>query len=104
LNAEITVETAIVRANWRKNCPVMPLMNANVARLQRLGPVTPARSEHRHADLTVEDVLPLVGGLSEILRRVGHGVARPVQRPGAVTTPATGCMHLGKQITTRLVG
>ena len=24
LNAEITVETAIVRANWRKNWPVMP--------------------------------------------------------------------------------
>ena len=23
------VETAIVRANWRKNCPVMPLMNAH---------------------------------------------------------------------------
>ncbi len=29
LNAEITVETAMVRANWRKNCPVMPLMNAH---------------------------------------------------------------------------
>ena len=28
LNAEITVETAIVRANCRKNCPMMPLMNA----------------------------------------------------------------------------
>ena len=29
LNAEMTVETAIVTANWRKNCPVMPLMNAH---------------------------------------------------------------------------
>ena len=29
LNAEITVETEIVRANCRKNCPVMPLMNAH---------------------------------------------------------------------------
>src|SRR6516162_9056789 len=29
LNAEITVETAMVTANWRKNCPVMPLMNAH---------------------------------------------------------------------------
>ena len=28
LNAEITVETAIVRANCRKNCPMMPVMNA----------------------------------------------------------------------------
>ena len=28
LNAEMTVETAIVRANCRKNCPVMPAMNA----------------------------------------------------------------------------
>ena len=29
LNAEITVETAMVRANWRKNMPVMPLMKAH---------------------------------------------------------------------------
>src|SRR5438034_5304693 len=28
LKAEITVETAIVKANCRKNCPVMPLMKA----------------------------------------------------------------------------
>ena len=27
LNAEMIVETAIVRANWRKNWPVMPEMN-----------------------------------------------------------------------------
>ena len=27
LNAEITVETEIVTANWRKNCPVMPPRN-----------------------------------------------------------------------------
>ena len=27
LSAERIVETAIVRANWRKNCPVMPVMN-----------------------------------------------------------------------------
>ena len=29
LIAEITVETAIVTANWRKNWPVIPLMNAH---------------------------------------------------------------------------
>ena len=29
LKAEIIVETAMVRANWRKNWPVMPLMNAH---------------------------------------------------------------------------
>ena len=29
LKAEITVETAMVRANWRKNWPVMPLMKAH---------------------------------------------------------------------------
>src|SRR5438128_4753084 len=29
LNADSSVETAIVSANWRKNCPVMPLMNAH---------------------------------------------------------------------------
>src|SRR6516164_10140142 len=29
LNAEINVETAMVNANWRKNCPVMPVMNAH---------------------------------------------------------------------------
>src|SRR5487761_1621193 len=29
LNAEMTVETAIVNANCRKNCPVMPLMKAH---------------------------------------------------------------------------
>jgi len=29
LNAEITVETAMVNANWRKNCPMMPVMNAH---------------------------------------------------------------------------
>ena len=29
LNAEITVETAMVSANCRKNCPVTPLMNAH---------------------------------------------------------------------------
>ena len=29
LNAEITVETAIVKANWRKNWPMMPVMNAH---------------------------------------------------------------------------
>ena len=29
LKAEITVETAMVRANWRKNWPMMPLMNAH---------------------------------------------------------------------------
>ena len=29
LNAEMTVETAMVTANWRKNWPVMPLMNAH---------------------------------------------------------------------------
>ena len=47
LNAEITVETAIVRANWRKNWPVMPLMKAqgtNTAQSTRptaiTGPVT----------------------------------------------------------------
>ncbi len=28
LNVEMIVEAAIVRANWRKNCPVRPLMNA----------------------------------------------------------------------------
>ncbi len=28
LKVEITVEAAIVSANWRKNCPVNPLMNA----------------------------------------------------------------------------
>ena len=28
LNAEMNVETAIVRANCRKNCPVIPLMKA----------------------------------------------------------------------------
>jgi hypothetical protein len=28
LSAEIAVETAMVSANWRKNCPVIPLMNA----------------------------------------------------------------------------
>ena len=28
LSAEIAVETAIVSANWRKNVPVMPVMNA----------------------------------------------------------------------------
>ena len=28
LKAEIIVDTAIVNANCRKNCPVMPLMNA----------------------------------------------------------------------------
>ena len=28
LIAEMIVETAIVTANWRKNCPVMPPMNA----------------------------------------------------------------------------
>ena len=28
LNAEMTVDEAIVRANWRKNWPVMPVMNA----------------------------------------------------------------------------
>ena len=42
---------------------------ADVALLQRLGPVTPVRAEHRHADLPFDDVLPLVG------RRV------PVQLP-----------------------
>ena len=29
LNAEITVDTAMVKANWRKNWPVMPLMKAH---------------------------------------------------------------------------
>ena len=29
LNAEKNVETAIVRANWRKNWPVMPVMKAH---------------------------------------------------------------------------
>ena len=29
LKAEITVETAMVTANWRKNCPVMPPRNAH---------------------------------------------------------------------------
>ena len=29
LKAEMIVETAMVRANWRKNCPVMPLMKAH---------------------------------------------------------------------------
>ena len=29
LNAEMIVDTAMVRANWRKNWPVMPLMNAH---------------------------------------------------------------------------
>ena len=29
LNAEITVETAMVRANWRKNWPMMPVMKAH---------------------------------------------------------------------------
>ena len=28
MNAEISVELAIVRANWRKNWPVIPEMNA----------------------------------------------------------------------------
>ena len=28
LSAEIAVETAMVRANWRKNVPVMPAINA----------------------------------------------------------------------------
>ena len=28
LKAEISVETAMVKANCRKNCPVMPRMNA----------------------------------------------------------------------------
>ena len=47
LKAEMTVETAIVTANWRKNCPVIPLMNAhgtNTAQRTRAtaitGPVT----------------------------------------------------------------
>ena len=47
LMAEMTVETAIVTANWRKNWPVMPLMNAhgtNTAHSTRptamIGPVT----------------------------------------------------------------
>ena len=47
LKAENTVETAIVTANWRKNWPVMPLMNAhgtNTAHSTRAtamtGPVT----------------------------------------------------------------
>jgi hypothetical protein len=47
LMAEITVETEIVRANWRKNWPVMPLMKAhgtNTAHSTRptatIGPVT----------------------------------------------------------------
>ena len=34
---------------------------ADVALLQRLGPVTTARAEHRYADLALDDVLPLVG-------------------------------------------
>ncbi len=45
--AENTVETAIVTANWRKNCPVIPPMNAhgtNTAQSTRAtaitGPVT----------------------------------------------------------------
>ena len=29
LKAEMTVETAMVRANWRKNWPMMPVMNAH---------------------------------------------------------------------------
>jgi hypothetical protein len=29
LKAEMTVETAMVNANWRKNCPVMPVINAH---------------------------------------------------------------------------
>ena len=29
LTAEIIIDTAIVRANWRKNCPVMPEMKAH---------------------------------------------------------------------------
>ena len=28
-NIEMSVETAMVKANWRKNCPVMPLMKAH---------------------------------------------------------------------------
>ena len=47
LKAEKTVETAMVTANWRKNWPVMPLMNAhgtNTAHSTRAtamtGPVT----------------------------------------------------------------
>ena len=47
LMAEMTVETAMVTANWRKNWPVMPLMNAhgtNTAHSTRatatIGPVT----------------------------------------------------------------
>ena len=29
MNAEITVEAAIVSANWRKNWPTIPVMNAH---------------------------------------------------------------------------
>src|SRR5690606_11795991 len=29
LNVEITIDTAIVSANCRKNCPMMPVMNAH---------------------------------------------------------------------------
>ena len=51
MNAEITVETAIVRANWRKNWPVMPVMNAqgtNTALSTRPMAITgPETSLHR---------------------------------------------------------
>ena len=47
LNAENTVETAIVTANCRKNCPVIPPMNAhgtntahNTTATAMTGPVT----------------------------------------------------------------
>ena len=53
LNAEITVDTAIVRANWRKNGPVMPVMNAQEQTPRRnqataiTGPVTSSIARRR---------------------------------------------------------
>jgi hypothetical protein len=47
LTAEKNVETAIVRANWRKNCPVMPEIKAqginthiSTSEMAIIGPVT----------------------------------------------------------------
>ena len=64
--------------------PVPLRAEADVALLERLRPVAPARSEQRDADLTLEDILPLVGvGVPvqlpqrprlEFEDRAGHGL------------------------------
>ena len=51
MNAEMTVETAMVRANCRKNWPVMPAMNAH-------------GHEHRHSTRAMAMTGPVTSSIA----------------------------------------